>query len=182
MTVSAYCLGPCRSAPGGNPDQGECIGIIHEAIGSGIYFIDTADVYCLGESEGIVGKALKRRRDEIILTTRAHKQMGEGINRSGNSRRWIMKAVGTSLGWLCTDWIDVYLVHRPDPATDVEETLSALTDLVDQGKIRTFGSSTYPDDLIVEAQWVAEQRGLDRFRCEAPPYSDFGDHRDSRWR
>jgi aryl-alcohol dehydrogenase-like predicted oxidoreductase len=171
MTVSAYCLGAMSFGAWGNPDHAECIRVIHEALHSGINFIDTADVYSQGESEEIVGKALKGRRDEIILATKAHKQMGEGVNRSGNSRRWIVQEVEASLRRLNTDWIDLYQMHRPDPATDIEETLSALTNLVDQGKIRAFGSSTYPADLIVEAQWAAERRGLGRFRCEAPPYS-----------
>jgi aryl-alcohol dehydrogenase-like predicted oxidoreductase len=171
MTVSAYCLGAMSFGAWGNPDHAECIRVIHEAIESGINFIDTADVYSQGESEEIVGKALKGRRDDIILATKAHKQMGDGLNRSGNSRRWITKAVEASLKRLRTDWIDLYQMHRPDPTTDVEETLGALTDLVEQGKIRTFGSSTYPSELIVEAQWIAERRGLGRFRCEAPPYS-----------
>ena len=171
MTVSAYCLGAMPFGAWENTDHAECIRIVHEAIDSGINFIDTADVYSYGESEEIVGKALKGRRDDVILLTKANKPMGEGLNRSGNSRRWIMQAVEASLQRLDTDWIDVYLMHRPDPATDVEETLSALTDLVEQGKIRSFGSSTYPADLIVEAQWAAERRALGRFRCEAPPYS-----------
>jgi aryl-alcohol dehydrogenase-like predicted oxidoreductase len=171
MRVSVYCLGAMSFGAWGNPDHAECTTVIHEAIDSGINFIDTADVYSQGESEEIVGKALRGRRDEIILATKAHKQMGEGLNRSGNSRRWIIKAVDASLKRLDTDWIDLYQMHRPDPATDLEETLSALTDLVGQGKIRSFGSSTYPADLIVEAQWVAERRSLGRFRCEAPPYS-----------
>jgi aryl-alcohol dehydrogenase-like predicted oxidoreductase len=171
MTVSTYCLGAMSFGAWGNPDHGESIRVIHEALDSGINFIDTADVYSYGESEEIVGKALKGRRDEVILATKAHKQMGEGLNRSGNSRRWIAQAVEASLRRLDTDYIDLYQMHRPDPATDIEETLSALTDLVSQGKIRAFGSSTYPADLIAESHWVAERRSLGRFRCEAPPYS-----------
>jgi aryl-alcohol dehydrogenase-like predicted oxidoreductase len=171
MTVSTHCLGAMPFGAWGNTDHAECVRVIHEAIDSGINFIDTADVYSYGESEEIVGKALKGRRDDVIVLTKANKPMGEGLNRSGNSRRWIMKSVEASLTRLGTDWIDVYLMHRPDPATDIEETLSALTDLVAQGKIRTFGSSTYPADLIVEAHWASERQGLGKFRCEAPPYS-----------
>src|SRR5258705_14020046 len=124
MTVSAYCLGAMSFGSWGNPDHAECIRVIHEALDGGINFIDTADVYSQGESEEIVGKALKGRRDEVILATKAHKQMGEGVNRSGNSRRWIVQAVEASLRRLDTDYIDLYQMHRPDPATDIEETLS----------------------------------------------------------
>jgi aryl-alcohol dehydrogenase-like predicted oxidoreductase len=171
MTVSAYCLGAMSFGAWGNRDHAGCARVVHEALDRGINFIDTADVYSQGESEEIVGKALKGRRDDVILATKAHKQMGEGLNRSGNSRRWIVQAVEASLKRLDTDWIDLYQMHRPDPGTDIDETLAALTDLVSQGKIRAFGSSTYPADLIVEAQWIAERRGLGKFRCEAPPYS-----------
>ncbi|MCU1494721.1 MAG: aldo/keto reductase [Acidimicrobiaceae bacterium] len=171
MNVSTYCLGAMAFGAWGNQDHDECIRIVHEALGSGINFIDTADVYSQGESEIIVGKALKDRRDDVILATKANKQIGEGINHSGNSRRWIVHEVEASLTRLGTDWIDLYQMHRPDPSTDIEETLAALTDLQHQGKIRAFGSSTFPADLIVEAQWVSERRGLGRFRCEQPPYS-----------
>jgi len=97
--------------------------------------------------------------------------MGEGVNRQGNSRRWIRYEVEQSLRRLNTDHIDLYQIHRPDPTIDVEETLSVLTDLVREGKVRAIGSSTFPAEEIVEAQWVAERRGYERFRCEQPPYS-----------
>jgi aryl-alcohol dehydrogenase (NADP+) len=137
----------------------------------GINFIDTADRYSRGESEEIVGKALKDRRDNIVLATKVHGPMGEDPNQQGNSRRWIMKAVEASLRRLQTDHIDLYQIHRPSPETDIEETLSALTDLMRAGKVRAIGSSTFPASEIVEAQWVAERRGLARFRTEQPPYS-----------
>ena len=171
IMVSFYCLGARMFGASENTDHSECMKIIHEALENGINFIDTADVYSQGDSERIVGKALKGRRDDVILATKANKQMGEGLNCSGNSRRWIVREVEASLKRLDTEWIDLYQMHRPDSTTDIEETLGALTDLVHQGKIRAFGSSTYPADLIVEAQWVAERRGLGRFRCEQPPYS-----------
>jgi len=166
----------------GEPDHDTSIKIIHTALDGGINFIDTADVYSQGESEVIVGKALAGgRRDDVILATKAHGQMGVPVdapmgttgdpNKQGNSRRWIVREVEESLRRLNTDWIDLYQIHRPDADTSDEETLSVLTDLQRQGKIRAFGSSTYPAEHIVEAQWTAEKRGLGRFRTEQPPYS-----------
>ncbi|HET9302194.1 MAG TPA: aldo/keto reductase [Propionibacteriaceae bacterium] len=178
MQVSPLCLGAMMFGAWGEHDHDVSIKIIHRALDAGINFIDTADVYSQGESEKIVGKALAGgRRDDVILATKVHGQMdvssGEqgDPNRRGNSRRWIIREVENSLRRLQTDWIDLYQIHRPEPGTDVEETLSALTDLQRQGKIRTFGSSTFPAHEIVEAQWVAERRGLARFVTEQPPYS-----------
>jgi aryl-alcohol dehydrogenase-like predicted oxidoreductase len=136
-------------------------------------------VYSLGESEVIVGKALAGgKRDDVILATKFHAPMdvpmgqpGGDPNKRGNSRRWVVQEVENSLRRLQTDWIDLYQVHRPDAATDVEETLAALTDLQRQGKIRAFGSSTFPAHEVVEAQWVAQRRALGRFVTEQPPYS-----------
>jgi aryl-alcohol dehydrogenase-like predicted oxidoreductase len=156
----------------GNPDHDESIRIIHRALDSGINFIDTADVYSSGESEEIVGKALTAgQRDQVVLATKAHSPMGDDPNRQGNSRRWLTQEVDNSLARLGTDWIDLYQMHRPDPATDINETLGALTDLVHAGKIRYFGTSTFPAHAIVEAQWVAERRNRERFVTEQPPYS-----------
>jgi aryl-alcohol dehydrogenase-like predicted oxidoreductase len=171
IKVSPYCLGAMMFGAMGNPDHDECIRIIHKALDFGINFIDTADRYSRGESEEIVGKALKGRRDHIVLATKVHGPMGEDPNSQGNSRRWIMQAVEASLRRLQTDHIDLYQIHRPSPETDIEETLSALTDLMRAGKVRAIGSSTFPASEIVEAQWVAERRGLARFRTEQPPYS-----------
>jgi aryl-alcohol dehydrogenase-like predicted oxidoreductase len=173
IEVSAYCLGAMMfgTSGGGNGDHDECVRIVHTALEAGINFVDTADMYSGGESEEIVGKALRGRRDDVVLATKVHFPLGEGRNRSGNSRRWIMTAVENSLRRLDTDRIDLYQVHRPDYATDVEETLAALTDLVRQGKIRAFGCSTFPPPDLVEAQHVSERRGLARFRTEQPPYS-----------
>ena len=184
MQVSPLCLGAMMFGAWGEPDHQTSIGIIHRALDAGINFIDTADVYSQGESEVIVGKALAGgRRDGVILATKFHAQMGVSVNapfgqrgtgdpnKRGNSRRWIVQEVDNSLRRLGTDWIDLYQVHRPDPDTDVEETLSALTDLQRQGKIRAFGSSTFPAHQIVEAQWTAQQRALGRFVTEQPPYS-----------
>jgi aryl-alcohol dehydrogenase-like predicted oxidoreductase len=171
IEVSVQCLGTMMFGAIGNREHDECIRVIDLALDRGINFIDTADMYSAGESEEIVGKALRGRRDDVILATKVHFQVGEGRNRSGNSRRWIMRACEASLRRLETDWIDLYQVHRPDPATEIEETLSTLTDLVRQGKIRAFGCSTFPAHEIVEAYYVAERRGLERFRTEQPPYS-----------
>jgi len=155
----------------GNPDHDDSVRIIHAALDVGINFIDTADVYAQGESEEIVGKALKGRRDDVVLATKFHGPMGDDPNRRGQSRRWIMRAVEDSLRRLQTDHIDLYQVHRPNPETDIDETLSALSDLVHSGKVRAIGSSTFPAEEIVEAQWVAADRGRERFRTEQPPYS-----------
>ena len=176
LRVSTHCLGTMMFGAWGNPDHKESIRIIHAALDAGINFVDTADVYSNGESEEIVGKALKGRRDEAILATKVHAGMGPGLNDQGNSRVWIMREVEESLRRLGTDHIDLYQVHRPEPFTQIEETLGALTDLQRQGKIRYFGSSTFPGWQMVEAQWVAERRGLSRFRTEQPPYSVFVRH------
>jgi aryl-alcohol dehydrogenase-like predicted oxidoreductase len=156
----------------GNKDHDESIRIIHRALDAGINFIDTADVYSRGESEEIVGKALAGgKRDHVVLATKVHGTMGDDPNEFGNSRRWIIKEVENSLRRLGTDWIDLYQIHRPEADTDIDETLGALTDLVRAGKVRYIGSSTFPASQIVEAQWVAERRGRERFMCEQPPYS-----------
>ncbi|WP_200207531.1 aldo/keto reductase [Micromonospora coerulea] len=171
IEVSVHCLGTMMFGAVGNPDHDDCVRIVHAALDQGINFVDTADMYSAGESETIVGKALRGRRDEVVLATKVHFPMGEGPNRSGNSRRWIVREVEESLRRLDTDWIDLYQVHRPDHTTDVEETLGALSDLVRAGKIRAFGCSTFPAEEIVESHHVAERRALGRFRTEQPPYS-----------
>ncbi|MET7426680.1 aldo/keto reductase [Dactylosporangium sp. NPDC005555] len=171
IQVSTHCLGTMMFGSVGNPDHDDCARIIHAALDQGINFVDTADMYSAGESEEIVGKALSGRRDDVVLATKVHFPMGEGPNRGGNSRRWIVREVEDSLRRLRTDWIDLYQVHRPDPVTDVEETLSVLTDLERQGKIRAFGCSSFPTEQVVESHHVAERRALHRFRTEQPPYS-----------
>jgi aryl-alcohol dehydrogenase-like predicted oxidoreductase len=156
----------------GNTDHDDSVRIIHRALDAGINFIDTADVYTRGESEEIVGKALTGgRRDNVILATKVHGRMGDDPNEFGNSRRWIVREVEHSLRRLGTDWIDLYQIHRPELDTDIDETLGALTDLIRAGKVRYIGSSTFPASQIVEAQWVAQRRGRERFVCEQPPYS-----------
>jgi aryl-alcohol dehydrogenase-like predicted oxidoreductase len=171
VQVSKLCLGTMMFGAWGNPDHDDSTRVIHAALDAGVNFVDTADVYSAGESEEIVGEALKGRRDDVVLATKFFMPMGEDPNRRGGSRRWITQAVEDSLRRLQTDWIDLYQVHRPDPAVDVEETLGALTDLVQQGKVCSIGSSSYSGSQIVEAQWTARERGLERFRTEQPPYS-----------
>jgi aryl-alcohol dehydrogenase (NADP+) len=173
MRVSSLCLGAMMFGPIGNADIDDCVRIIHHALDGGINFIDTADVYSRGISEEICGRALKDRRAHVVLATKFFNPMGDDPNMRGGSRRWIVKAVEDSLRRLGTDYIDLYQMHRFDSATDIDETLFALTDLVRQGKIRTFGSSCFPADRIVEAQWVADRRGHLPFRCEQSNYSIF---------
>jgi aryl-alcohol dehydrogenase-like predicted oxidoreductase len=173
IKVSPYCLGAMMFGLWGNRDHDDCARVIHHALDHGINFVDTADMYSQGESEEIVGKALKGRRDQVVLATKVHGQMGKDPLHAGNSRRWIVQEVDNSLRRLQTDYIDLYQIHRPDPTTDIEETLGALTDLVRAGKVRAIGQSTFPAEQIVEAQWAAERRGYERFRCEQPPYSIF---------
>ncbi|TSD46765.1 aldo/keto reductase [Rhodococcus sp. KBS0724] len=170
IKVSPYALGTLMFATAiGNPDQDDSIRIIHKALDAGINFVDTSDAY--GDSEEVVGKALKGRRDNVVLATKVSRPTGTDPNQQGASRRWIMQAVENSLRRLQTDHIDLYQIQRPDPDTDIEETLSALSDLIRAGKVRAIGSSTMPASDIVEAQWVAERRGLQRFHTEQPPYS-----------
>ena len=174
VKVSPLCLGAMMLGGWGNPDHDDSIKVIHAALDAGINFIDTADVYSAGESEEVVGKALAGgRRDKVVLATKFHGPMGQDPNERGNSRRWIVKECENSLRRLGTDWIDLYQVHRPDEYTDVDETLAALSDLMRQGKVRMIGSSTFPAEEIVEAQWTAERRNRERFVCEQPPYSIF---------
>ena len=172
IRVSPLCLGAMMFGAWGNPDHPDAVGIIHRALDAGINIIDTADVYSEGESEVIVGEALASvDRSRVVVATKVFAPMGDDPNAQGSSRRWIMAECENSLRRLGTDYIDLYQVHRPDETTDLDETLGALSDLVHAGKIRAFGSSTYPAERIVEAQWVAERRGRERFRTEQPPYS-----------
>jgi aryl-alcohol dehydrogenase-like predicted oxidoreductase len=171
VRVSEFCLGAMMFGSWGNTDHDECVRITHAALDAGINFIDTADAYSAGESEEILAKALPGRRDDIVLATKCHIPMGRDPNQQGSSRRWIMRACEDSLRRLGTDYIDLYQIHRLDPGTAHDETLGALTDLVRAGKVRYLGTSTYPPSAIVEAQWVAERRGRERFVCEQPPYS-----------
>src|ERR1700723_1086567 len=148
---SSYCLGAMMFGAWGKPDHEESVRRIHAALDAGINFVGAADVYSAGESEEIVGQALRGRRDDVVLATKAHGPMGEDPNQRGNSRRWIMTEVEHSLRRLQTDHIDLYQIHRPDPGTDIEETLSALSDLIRGGKVRAIGASQTPASDIVQA-------------------------------
>jgi aryl-alcohol dehydrogenase-like predicted oxidoreductase len=172
VKVSPLCLGAMMFGAWGNSDHDDSVKIIHRALDAGINFIDTADVYSAGESETIVGKALAGgRRDNVVLATKAHAPMGSDPNEQGNSRRWLTREVEASLKRLGTDYIDLYQIHRPSPDTDIDETLGVLTDLVRAGKVLYIGSSTFPAYEMVEGQYVARDRGRERFVCEQPPYS-----------
>ncbi|MFF0270804.1 aldo/keto reductase [Kribbella sp. NPDC004536] len=169
--VSEFALGTLMFGAWGNPDHDEAVRTIHAALDAGINFVDTSDMYSRGESEEILGKALAGCRDDVVLATKCFNSMGPDPNHSGSSRRWIIREVENSLRRLGTDHIDLYQLHRPDPLTHIDETLSAMSDLVRSGKVRVIGHSTFPADLLVEAQWTAERRGHVRFRTEQPPYS-----------
>jgi aryl-alcohol dehydrogenase-like predicted oxidoreductase len=171
LKVSPLTLGTMMFGGYGNADHADSVRIIQRALDAGINLVDTADVYSHGESEVIVGKALRGRRDDVVLATKVHGRMGDDVNRFGNSRRWIVKEVDDSLRRLQTDWIDLYQVHRPETDTDIEETLGALSDLVHAGKIRYVGTSTFLPSQLVEAQYVARERRLVRPVAEQPPYS-----------
>ncbi|GAB2972466.1 aldo/keto reductase [Amycolatopsis acidiphila] len=180
VRVSALCLGAMSFGRMGNADHDDSVRIVDRALEAGINFIDTADAYSRGESEEIVGRAIKGRRDDVVLATKFYNPMSSAPNDRGGSRRWITRACEDSLRRLGTDYIDLYQMHRPDPDTDLDETLGALSDLVRQGKVRLIGTSTFPAEELVEAQWTAQRRGHVPFRCEQPPYSLFvrGPERD----
>ncbi|MFC8530350.1 aldo/keto reductase [Nocardia sp. NPDC057227] len=171
VLVSPLTLGAMNFGAWANKDHDEAIRIVHRALDSGINVVDTADVYSQGENEEIVGKALLGRRDEVVLASKFHGQIGTDPNTRGNSRRWIIRAVEDSLRRLQTDHLDLYQVHRPDPAVPLEETLRALDDLVRAGKIRYSGTTTFEPHQLVEAQWVAQDRNLHAPVSEQPPYS-----------
>lgn len=169
IRVSPFALGAMMFSSFGNGDQKEVDQMVARALDAGINFVDTSDAY--GESEEMLGKALKGRRDDVVLASKFARPIGDEPNHQGGSRRWIMTAVENSLRRLNTDHLDLYQMHRPDPRTDIEETLSALTDLVRSGKVRAIGTSDMPASDMVEAQWIAERRGLERVRTEQPHYS-----------
>jgi aryl-alcohol dehydrogenase (NADP+) len=171
VQVSRLGLGTMVLGAWGNTDRRSCVRIVHRALDAGINLVDTADVYAFGESEDIVGEALAGRRDDVVLATKFHNAMDDDPNHRGNSRRWIVRAVEDSLRRLRTDRIDLYQIHRPDPATDIAETVDALSDLVRAGKVIAWGTSTFPAEELVEARWAAERRRVGGPHCEQPPYS-----------
>jgi aryl-alcohol dehydrogenase-like predicted oxidoreductase len=179
IQVSPLCLGTMMFGAWGNTDSDECIRIIHRALDAGINVVDTADVYASGESEEILGRALVGRRDDVVVATKFYNPMGEDPNRRGASRRWIVKACEDSLRRLGTDYIDLYQVHHPDALTDIDETLGALSDLVHAGKVRAIGTSVFPAEQLVEAQWVAERRNHVHFTTEQLSYSIFARHAEA---
>jgi aryl-alcohol dehydrogenase-like predicted oxidoreductase len=176
LKVSPLCLGAMMFGRRGNADHADCVRIVHRALDAGINFVDTANVYSNGESEEIVGQALLGQRDQVVLATKVHGEMGPGPNDRGNSRVHILREVEHSLRRLQTDYIDLYQIHRPDPDTPIEETLRALDDLVHSGKVRYIGSSTFAAWELVESYWVSDRYNLARFECEQPPYSIFVRH------
>lgn len=169
VRVSPLCLGAMNF--GGATNEADSIEIIHAALEAGINFIDTANVYNAGQSEVIVGKALKDRRDQVFLATKVHGKVGDGPNDEGNSRLHILKACEDSLRRLKVDHIDLYQVHRPNPEIALDETLSALTDLVRAGKIRYAGCSTHPAWRVMEALAMSEAKNFARYESEQPPYN-----------
>ncbi|HVV12181.1 aldo/keto reductase [Amycolatopsis sp.] len=171
IQVSSLALGAMNFGRNGRTTQDDVTAIIDAALEGGINLIDTADFYSAGESEQLVGKAIAGRRDDIVLATKAGLPMGEERNHQGASRRWLVTELDNSLRRLDVDHVDLYQVHRWDPRTSDEETLSALTDLQRAGKIRHFGSSTFPAYRIVEAQWAAREHHLSRYVTEQPSYS-----------
>ncbi|MFH9731340.1 aldo/keto reductase [Streptomyces sp. NPDC017260] len=171
VQVSSLALGAMNFGSIGRTTQDEATAIVDAALEAGVNLIDTADMYGAGESEEMVGKAIAGRRDDIVLATKAGMPMDEERNHRGASRRWLVTELDNSLRRLGVDHVDLYQIHRWDPATSDEETLAALTDLQRAGKIRYFGSSTFPAYRIVEAQWAAREQRLGRYVTEQPSYS-----------
>jgi aryl-alcohol dehydrogenase-like predicted oxidoreductase len=169
--VSTLALGAMNFGQIGRTTQGEATALVDAALEAGINVIDTADMYSDGQSEEMVGKAIAGRRDDIVLATKATMPMGDDRNHRGSSRRWLVTALDDSLRRLGVDHVDLYQIHRWDPATSDEETLSALTDLQRAGKIRYSGSSTFPAYRLVQAQWAARENHLSRYVTEQPSYS-----------
>ena len=171
IVVSRYCLGTMMLGRWGNTDRPECVAMVRAALDAGINYLDSSDVYSFGESEEIIGEAVAGRRDDVVITTKFTNPMSDNLLHRGGSRRWIMQACEASLRRLGTDYIDVYLQHRHDDLGDLDETLGALSDLVHQGKVRTYGTSNHPVEAIVEAQWIAERRCYQRPKVQQSPYS-----------
>ena len=173
VKVSALSLGTMMFGAWGGTDQATCTAMVDVALDAGVNLFDTADVYDGGRSEEMLGIALEGRRDDVVISSKFFNPMGDDPNQRGSSRRWIRRAVEASLRRLRTDRIDVYFAHRPDHDTEIDETLGVLSDLVREGKVLAIGSSTFPAELITEAQWTADRRSRERFTVEQPPYSVF---------
>ncbi|MDO8147704.1 aldo/keto reductase [Isoptericola sp. b515] len=171
IQVSSLALGTMNFGKIGGTTQAEVDTLVGTALDAGINLVDTADVYSAGESEELLGKALVGRRDDVVLATKAGLPMGDGPGQRGASRRWLTTALDASLRRLGVDHVDLFQIHRWDPATSDEETLAALSDLQRAGKIRHFGTSTYPAYRMVQAQWAAAEAKTGRFVTEQPSYS-----------
>jgi len=171
VRISPFVLGAMNFGSRGGTSHEESIALIHRALDAGINAIDTADTYSRGESETIVGKALLGRRDDVVLAGKFHNAVDDDPTHRGNSRRWIVRAVEDSLRRLQTDHLDLYQVHRPERVTELDETIGALDDLVTAGKIRYYGTSVYSPGELIEAQWIADRRKLNRPATEQVPYS-----------
>ncbi|MGD8240051.1 MAG: aldo/keto reductase [Armatimonadota bacterium] len=169
VDVSRVCMG-CMTF-GRETDRDESIRIVHAALDAGVNFIDTANIYGRGDSEEITGEALKGRRDEVVLATKVNSPMGRGPNMRGLSRYHIMQQCEASLKRLQTDHIDLYQTHHYDPSVPLEETLSALSDLVRQGKVRYIGASNHAAWQLCEALWVSDVNRLEKYVSIQPRYS-----------
>ncbi len=171
VQVSTLVLGAMNFGEIGRTTQDEATAMVDAALEAGINLIDTADMYSQGQSEEMVGKAIAGRRDDIVVATKANMPMGDERNHGGSSRRWLVTELDNSLRRLGVDHVDLYQIHRWDPSTSDEETLSALTDLQRTGKIRYFGSSTFPAYRLVQAEWAARANHFGRYVTEQPSYS-----------
>ncbi len=171
IEVSTLALGTMMFGAWGNTDESECHRMVDLALDAGITLIDTADIYDAGVSEHIVGDAIRGRRDKVVLATKVGNPMSDDPTHRGLSRRWIVQACEASLRRLDVDHIDLYQMHRPDPATPVDETLAAFDDLVRSGKVRAIGTSTFTAAELDDLHRCADMRGFTRPTSEQPPYS-----------
>jgi len=179
--VSELCLGTMTFGGGaqiwqtiGGTDQATVDQIVHRALDAGINFIDTANVYAAGESETMLGKALGSRRSDIVLATKVRGRTGQGANQVGLSRLHIIQALEASLKRLGTDYVDLYQIHRPDPLTNLEDTMRTLDDLVRAGKVRYIGCSNVPAWEVMKALAISRAQHLEQFRCTQSYYSLVG--------
>jgi len=173
VQVGQLSLGTMMFGRGGNTDVAECTAMVHRALDAGMNLFDTADGYGLGDSEEILGRALKRHRNEALIATKCFFPRGRDVNRRGGSRRWIRQACEESLRRLETDYVDLYQLHRLDPQTDWSESLAALEELVAEGKVRMLGTSGAAAHEHVELAWLAQRCRLARMTSEQLPYSIF---------